>query len=284
MTRPLRSVAGALHAHPQLVAADARRGQLDDEVDAARLVDERLLDGVLGGVAVVGAFGGVNDISHPLSPMTTSPMTASVPNARRSRSAVGGVRSGARSRRCWATWRAVRPTNSMIATNTVLISSTRPCDSLNSEPPSRRYSWTRPLTTVSDDRRCRRCGRTRGRPARGPPRPDRPARRGPAAPRRRTRPPSRGRGRCRRRTPSDGEVAAGAGEPDRDHGERRDGERRQLRRRVDDPLGAQHDPARRDHEHEAGDRGAAGPAGVEQVEPRAGAEARCRATRRSPPR
>ena len=75
-------------------------------------------------------------------------MTASVPNARRSRSAVGGVRSPARARRAWATWRAVSPTNSITATNTVFSSSTRPCDSLNSEPPSSRYSWTSPLTTV----------------------------------------------------------------------------------------------------------------------------------------
>ena len=60
---------------------------------------------------------GVNDSSQPLSAMTTTPIAASVPNARRRRSAVGGDRSLARARRGWATWRAVRPTNSIAATS-----------------------------------------------------------------------------------------------------------------------------------------------------------------------
>ena len=152
------------------------------------------------------------------------------------------------------------------ATNTVLSSSTRPCGSLNSEPPSRRYSWTSPLTTVIDDRR----PGDATEPAHGvdevllagPGEHDAGEQHDAADPHRHR----QGVGDAGDDA-EDGQVAAGPRQAEGDDGQRRDGDRRELRRRVDDPLRAQHHPGAGDDEHQPGERGPPRPPGVEQVEP-----------------
>ena len=67
-----------------------------------------------------------------------TPIAASVPNARRRRSAVRAVSSLARASLTRATWRAVMPTNIIAATTTVFSSSTRPYLLVNSSPPTSR--------------------------------------------------------------------------------------------------------------------------------------------------
>src|SRR6056297_395307 len=94
-------------------------------------------------------LGGLSDSSQALMANTTAPATASTPNARRSRSAMGIVISLARARRWFTNWRADIATNTMTATTTVLSSTTAPCDDPNRLPLSRITIWTMPVITVT---------------------------------------------------------------------------------------------------------------------------------------
>src|SRR6056297_20663 len=94
-------------------------------------------------------LGGLSDSSQALMANTTAPATASTPNARRSRSAMGIVISSARARRWFTNWRADIATNTMTATTIVLSSTTAPCDDPNRLPLSRITIWTMPVITVT---------------------------------------------------------------------------------------------------------------------------------------
>src|SRR6056297_1110709 len=94
-------------------------------------------------------LGGLSDSSQALMANTTAPATASTPNARRSRSAMGIVISSARARRWFTNWRADIATNTMTATTIVLSSTTAPCDDPNRLPLSRITIWMTPVSTVT---------------------------------------------------------------------------------------------------------------------------------------
>ena len=64
-----------------------------------------------------------------------------------------------------------------------------------------------------------------------------------------------------------GERSDGAGDSDHRSGEPGDAERGELGRGVDDAFGSERRPCRGEQEHEAQQHGAAGPPGIDEIEP-----------------
>ena len=212
------------------------------------------------------AFGGVNANIQALRATARMPIAASVPNARRSRSAIGTVISSARANRSLTNCRALMAMNSITATATVLSRST--------------LSVTRPeqvaaveaerLDDAGDDRDDDREVRDPAEPAHGVdevllarPGEDDSGQQDHAAD-----PDGHREGVQHASCDADQrQVAARAAEPDGGDGECGNPETRHLGRGVDDTVGPERDPARTEYEDQPSDRRDPGRAGIEQIHP-----------------